>query len=99
MTPTAYTGGDQDAATAQLTADILLDIQAIHIRPDEPFTFTSGRLSPVYVDCRKIISFPRARAKLMDLAVERVSRDAGHEAFDAVARRPASPSPPGSPSG
>lgn len=82
---TADKAGDKDAATAQLTADILLDIQAIHIRPDEPFTFTSGRKSPVYVDCRKIISFPRARAKLMDLAVERVSRDAGHEAFDVVA--------------
>ena len=74
-----------DDATAQLTADILLEIQAVHIRPDEPFTFTSGRLSPVYVDCRKIISFPRARAKLMEMAVERVCRDAGHEAFDVVA--------------
>jgi orotate phosphoribosyltransferase len=74
-----------DVATAQLTADILLEIQAVHIRPEEPFTFTSGRLSPVYVDCRKIISFPRARAKLMDLGVERVCRDAGHEAFDVVA--------------
>ncbi|MBM3545353.1 MAG: orotate phosphoribosyltransferase [Alphaproteobacteria bacterium] len=74
-----------DTATAQLTADILLDIQAVHIRPEQPFTFTSGRLSPVYVDCRKIISFPRARAKLMDLGVERVCRDAGHEAFDVVA--------------
>ena len=74
-----------DSDTAQLTADILLEIQAVHIRPDEPFTFTSGRLSPVYVDCRKIISFPRARARLMDLGVERVCRDAGHEAFDVVA--------------
>ncbi len=74
-----------DDAVAQLTADILLEIQAVHIRPDEPFTFTSGMLSPVYVDCRKIISFPRARAKLMDLGVERVCRDAGHEAFDVVA--------------
>jgi len=74
-----------DTATAQLTADILLEIQAVHIRPEQPFTFTSGRLSPVYVDCRKIISFPRARAKLMDLGVERVCRDAGHEAFDVVA--------------
>jgi orotate phosphoribosyltransferase len=70
---------------AAATSDILLEIEAIHIRPDQPFTFTSGRLSPVYVDCRKIISFPRARAKLMELAVETVSRAAGHEAFDAVA--------------
>jgi orotate phosphoribosyltransferase len=70
---------------AEITADILLDIKAIHIRPEEPFTFTSGRLSPVYVDCRKIISFPRARAKLMDMGVEKMGRIAGFEGFDAVA--------------
>ncbi|MCR9257417.1 MAG: orotate phosphoribosyltransferase [Alphaproteobacteria bacterium] len=70
---------------AQLTADILLDIEAIHIRPDEPFTFTSGRKSPVYVDCRKIIGFPRARAKLMAMATDLMAREAGPEAFDAVA--------------
>jgi len=70
---------------AQLTADILLDIEAIHIRPDEPFTFTSGRKSPVYVDCRKIISFPRARGKLMAMATDLMARAVGPEAFDAVA--------------
>jgi orotate phosphoribosyltransferase len=74
-----------DAATAQLTADILLEIQAVHIRPEQPFTFTSGRLSPVYVDCRKIISFPRARARLMQMGVDLVARNAGVEAFDVVA--------------
>jgi len=70
---------------AQLTADILLDIAAIHIRPQEPFTFTSGRKSPVYVDCRKIIGFPRARSILMAMAVDLMAREAGPEAFDAVA--------------
>ncbi|MSP49780.1 MAG: orotate phosphoribosyltransferase [Alphaproteobacteria bacterium] len=74
-----------DAATAQLTADILLEIQAVHIRPGEPFTFTSGRLSPVYVDCRKIISFPRARNRLMAMAVDLLARNAGVEAFDVIA--------------
>lgn len=74
-----------DTATAQLTADILLEIQAVHIRPDEPFTFTSGRKSPVYVDCRKIISFPRARSTLMNMAISTICRGAGHEAFDVVA--------------
>ncbi len=72
-------------ATARTAAGILLDIGAVHIRPDQPFTFTSGRLSPVYVDCRKIISFPRARAQLMDMAVAMVAEAAGYEAFDAVA--------------
>jgi orotate phosphoribosyltransferase len=70
---------------ARLTARILLEIEAVLFRPEEPFTFTSGRVSPVYVDCRKIISFPRARAALMDLGVQLLQREAGFEAFDAVA--------------
>lgn len=71
--------------TARLAAATLLEIDAVLIRPDEPFTFTSGRKSPVYVDCRRIISFPRARAALMQLGVEQLARKAGVEAFDVVA--------------
>ncbi|SME88451.1 orotate phosphoribosyltransferase [Tistlia consotensis] len=71
--------------TARLAAATLLEIDAVLIRPDEPFTFTSGRKSPVYVDCRRIISFPRARATLMRLGLEQLARSAGVEAFDAVA--------------
>lgn len=70
---------------ARTTARILMEIGAVLFRPEEPFTFTSGRKSPVYVDCRKIISYPRARAKLMAMAVQQVSEAAGYEAFDAVA--------------
>ena len=70
---------------AQTAADILLDIRAVHIRPDEPFTFTSGRLSPVYVDCRKIISFVNARRRLMTMGRDMLSQLAGAEAFDMVA--------------
>ncbi|WP_455373545.1 orotate phosphoribosyltransferase [Limibacillus halophilus] len=70
---------------ARTTARILLEIEAVLFRPEEPFTFTSGRKSPVYVDCRKIISFPRARARLMDLLVERVQDEAGFERFEAIA--------------
>jgi orotate phosphoribosyltransferase len=73
------------ADTARTTANILLEIEAVLFRPEDPFTFTSGRKSPVYVDCRKIISFPRARAKLMDLAVERLTQAAGYESIDAIA--------------
>jgi orotate phosphoribosyltransferase len=75
----------RDAEAAALAADILLDIEAVLIRPDQPFTFTSGRISPVYVDCRKIIGFPRARATLMGLAIDLLNRRAGVEAFDAIA--------------
>jgi orotate phosphoribosyltransferase len=70
---------------AETAADILLEIQAINIRPDEPFTFTSGRLSPVYVDCRKIIAFTNARRRLMDMGKQMLTQLAGAEAFDLVA--------------
>ena len=71
--------------TAEITSRILLETKAVLFNPDRPFTFTSGRVSPVYVDCRRLISFPRARARLMDMGVELVTRAAGFEAFDAVA--------------
>jgi orotate phosphoribosyltransferase len=70
---------------AQSTARILIEIEAVLFRPDDPFIFTSGRASPVYVDCRKIISFPRARARLMDMAVEQLAATVGSEAFDNIA--------------
>lgn len=58
----------EQEATARRVSDLLLDIEAVHIRPREPFTLTSGLKSPVYVDCRKIISFPEARGAIMDMA-------------------------------
>lgn len=70
---------------ARVTAGTLMDIEAILFRPDEPFVFTSGRASPVYVDCRKIISFPQARQRLMALAVALIERDIGRESLDVIA--------------
>lgn len=75
----------EDARIAELVAGILLDIKALHFNAEKPYIFTSGWASPVYTDCRRIISFPRARAALMDFAVDLVNRRAGFEAFDAVA--------------
>jgi orotate phosphoribosyltransferase len=74
-----------EAQAAGLTAEILLDTKSVLFSPDEPFTFTSGRKSPVYVDCRRLISFPRARERLMDLAVELIGREIGRDAIDVVA--------------
>lgn len=70
---------------ARITARILLEIEAVLLRPDEPFILTSGRASPVYIDCRKIISFPRARAQLMDFACDVIQREAGYESIDCIA--------------
>lgn len=70
---------------AQMTAKMLLEIGAVHFRADEPYIFTSGLASPVYIDCRKLISYPRIRNALMDFATAVLFRDAGFEKFDAVA--------------
>jgi orotate phosphoribosyltransferase len=70
---------------AEITARILLETEAVLFRPDDPFTFTSGRLSPVYIDCRRLISFPRARRRLMDLGADLIERKVGFEALDAIA--------------
>lgn len=55
---------------ATTTAKILLDTKSILFNPDEPFVFTSGRLSPVYTDMRRMISFPKERNILMNFAAD-----------------------------
>lgn len=74
-----------DATMARISARILLDIGAVHFNATEPFTHASGKRAPTYIDCRKIISYPRARSTLMDFLTCKVMRDAGFEAFDTIA--------------
>lgn len=69
---------------AELTAKMLLEIDAVHFRTDKPFMFTSGIASPVYIDCRKIISYPRVRSTMMDFMASVVVRDIGFENLDSV---------------
>ena len=64
---------------------MLLEIKAVHFNADEPFVLASGKPSPTYIDCRKLISFPRIRSTLMDFLTVTVMRNAGFEAFDNVA--------------
>ena len=70
---------------AQLTAKMLLEIQAVHFNSRKPFVLASGKYSPTYIDCRKIISFPRARSTLMDFLTVTVMREAGFDEFDNIA--------------
>jgi orotate phosphoribosyltransferase len=73
------------ALIAEVTAKMLLEVKAVLFSDGKPFTFTSGWASPVYIDCRKLISYPRIRGQLVDFAVATLARDAGFEQFDAVA--------------
>ncbi len=47
--------------TAKKTAELLLQVNAIKLQPDEPFTWASGWKSPIYCDNRIILSFPAIR--------------------------------------
>ena len=66
-------------------ARMLLEIDAVLFRADDPFKLTSGMMSPVYIDCRKIISFPRMRAAIMDFGTTVITHDIGYESLDALA--------------
>lgn len=70
---------------ARLSAGMLLEIGAVHFNAKEPFTLASGLPAPTYVDCRKLISYPRIRSALMDFMTVTVMRNAGFEAFDVIA--------------
>jgi len=67
------------------TAQLLLDIGAVNFRPDEPYTLTAGWTSPVYIDCRRVISFPEARRRIIGLAVEKLETAISFDNIDAVA--------------
>lgn len=68
---------------ARESAKILLDTKSVLFNAREPFTYTSGRKGPVYVDCRRLISFPAERTKLMDFAADMIKREC--EKLDYVA--------------
>jgi len=82
MIPSAYPAPDE---IARLTARMLLEIGAVNFNTDEPYILASGLPSPSYIDCRKLISFPRIRSTLMDFLSVTVMRNAGLEAFDNIA--------------
>ena len=82
MIPTSF---PDKAEIARLTARMLLEIGAVNFRPEDPYILASGLPSPSYIDCRKLISYPRIRATLMDFLAVTVMREAGFEAFDNIA--------------
>lgn len=64
-------------------AEFLLRIKAIQLSPNEPFTWASGRKSPIYCDNRKVLSHPAVRTFVRQLTVEAVEKEYGK--VDAIA--------------
>ena len=55
-----------------ITAEILLDLKCINFSPEKQFKLTSGKKSPIYCDCRRLISFPKEMKTITNLAVKKI---------------------------
>ncbi len=68
-----YTAPQRDAEDIRVAKDValaLLSSGCIEVQADEPFRLPSGWASPVYIECRRLISFPEVRRKLVRYALE-----------------------------
>lgn len=60
--------------TAEKVAKILLGISAITLNPQKPYKYTSGILSPIYTDCRLLISFPKERREIIKYYLDAIKK-------------------------
>ncbi len=63
--------------TAEKTAELLLQINAIKLNPKNPFTWASGWKSPIYCDNRLILSFPAIRNFIRDEFSKNIEQEFG----------------------
>ena len=63
--------------TAKKTAELLLQIKAIKLSPNEPFSWASGWKSPIYCDNRVTLSFPSVRVFLKEEIAKIVEKQYG----------------------
>ena len=66
-------------------AEMLLRTEAIQVYKEQPFVFVSGRISPVYIDCRRILSYPREREYIVSQLAAAAETEIGLDNIDVVA--------------
>ena len=59
----------------KIVAKQLLDIKAVKLSPENPFTWASGWKSPIYCDNRKVLSYPAARKVVYEAFVEVIKKN------------------------
>lgn len=63
----------QKSETALKVASFLLETEAVKLRPDSPFTWSSGWNSPIYCDNRVTLSYPLIRTFIKKRLAELVT--------------------------
>lgn len=63
--------------TAKKTAEVLLQINAIKLQPNEPFTWASGWKSPIYCDNRIVLSYPLIRNYIREIMARHIEAHYG----------------------
>jgi orotate phosphoribosyltransferase len=58
-------------------AEFLLQIKAVKLQPENPFTWASGLKSPIYCDNRKTLSYPQIRTYIRQHFVEKINEKFG----------------------
>ena len=64
-----------DSELSKEIAQCLLDVEAIKLQPDNPFTWASGWKSPIYCDNRVSLSFPEARTRIKEVLVRLIRNE------------------------
>lgn len=63
--------------TAKKTAEVLLQINAIKLQPNKPFTWASGWKSPIYCDNRIVLSYPLIRNYIRETMAKHIENQYG----------------------
>ena len=63
--------------TARTTAEFLLQVKAVKLSPEQPFTWASGIISPIYCDNRVTLSFPKIRTYIRQQFVNIINEEFG----------------------
>lgn len=66
-----------DKDTAKKTAEVLLQVNAIKLQPEDPFTWASGWKSPIYCDNRIVLSFPPIRNFIRETMAKQIEQTYG----------------------
>ena len=79
-----------DSDISKQVARTLLASGCVQVRTEEPFRLPSGWASPVYMDCRRLISFPAARRELVTQGLALLKQRGCLEGVDGIAGAEAS---------